>query len=118
MIEVRKLESAEFPEVAEIAEGLRLEPEKSIVVVAKHKERIIGRLVLIAPTHIEGAWVHEDFRGQTVLKRMVECLENEARKSGIGKLFAYGTVETDGYLQRLGFARKPWTVWEKMLADR
>jgi N-acetylglutamate synthase-like GNAT family acetyltransferase len=116
MIEVRKLEALEYRDLAAIEEGFCPNPEKSIVIVAKHEQRIIGRLMLVAPTHIEGAWVHEDFRGETVLKRMVECLEREAKKAGIGKLFAYGTEETNDYLRRLGFAPVPWTVWEKTLA--
>jgi N-acetylglutamate synthase-like GNAT family acetyltransferase len=116
MIEVRKLEKTEFVQLAKIEEGFCPDPEKSIVVVALNDNRIIGRLFLLAPTHIEGAWVHERFRGETVLKRMVDCLEHEARSAGVGKLLAYGTVDTDDYLQRLGFSLKPLTVWEKNIA--
>jgi N-acetylglutamate synthase-like GNAT family acetyltransferase len=112
---VERLASKDFSVLAKVEEGFMPVCDKSIVVVAKKNTEIIGRLLLVSPAHVEGAWVRDDFRNGFVLARMMEKLEEEAKREGLSKLMAYGNPINEDYLERLYFTRIPLTVWEKYL---
>lgn len=112
---IERLAARNFYVLSTVEEGFIPICDKSIIVVAKNGEEIIGRLMLISPAHVEGAWIHERFRGGMILKKMMTELELQARCEGLTKLMAYGNKFNEDYLQRLGFVRRPLTVWEKSL---
>jgi len=104
-----------FSILSTVEEGFMPICDKSIVVVAKSGEEIIGRLMLLSPAHVEGAWIDERFRGGRLLKRMMDEMESQAKHEGLAKLMAYGHSINEDYLERLGFVKRPLTVWEKRL---
>ena len=112
---VERLAPKDFEVLATVEEGFMPLCDKSIVVVAKSGDEIVGRLMLLSPAHVEGAWIDERFRGGTLLKRMMEEMEVQAKREGLGKLMAYGNAINEDYLSRLGFTQRPLTVWEKRL---
>jgi hypothetical protein len=112
---IERLAAKDFSVLAKVEEGFMPACDKSIVIVAKNANEIVGRLLLVSPAHVEGAWVREDFRNGFVLARMMEKLEEEAKREGLSKLMAYGNPINEDYLERLYFTRIPLTVWEKYL---
>lgn len=98
--------------LAEIEEGY-IPDSHGIAVVAEENGIIVGRSMLVDAVHIEGTWVHPDYRGGTVGARIIAKLKQEAQKAGISRVIAYSTAATDDYMARLGFKREPVTVWTK-----
>lgn len=116
LISIQKLEAKDYVVLAGIFDGFQPDAKTSITLLARDGQDVVGRIFLLAPTHIEGPWIRPDWRYGTLAKRLVASAETEARKCGITTLFAYGMdKEIEGYLQRLGFSQKPMTVWSKEL---
>jgi N-acetylglutamate synthase-like GNAT family acetyltransferase len=114
--EIRKLADAEYDLLLKVEEGYRPDPAMSIAVVAEADGKIVGRMLLVAPAHIEGTWVKEEFRHGTTGIRMIRFMEAEAKKLGLAKIFSYaGSASIEDYLKRLGYTRCQLTVWEKEL---
>lgn len=114
MTEVRKLEDSEYPLLLGIEEGYCPDPKSSMAVIAEDEGKIVGRMLLISPAHIEGTWVAEAYRKGTTGIRLMKFMEAEARKIGLTKLFSYAeTPEIEDYLGRLGYERCKVTVWAK-----
>jgi N-acetylglutamate synthase-like GNAT family acetyltransferase len=114
--EIRKLADAEYDLLLKIEEGYRPDPASSIAVVAESDGEIVGRMLLVAPAHIEGTWIKEKFRHGTTGIRMIRFMEAEAKKLGLPKIFSYAdSCKTEDYLERLGYTRCRLTVWEKEL---
>ena len=67
----------------------------------------------MAPAHVEGPWIREDHRKRFLAKRLMDSAEQKAKEHGLTKLFAYGTKETNDYLERLGYHKEEFTVWVK-----
>jgi len=116
VILIERLASKDFSILSTVEEGFMPVCDKSIVVVAKSGEEIIGRLMLLSPAHVEGAWIDKRFRNGRLLKRMMDKMESQAKHEGLVKLIAYGNSINEDYLERLGFTQRPLTVWEKCLA--
>lgn len=112
---VERLAAKDFKILSTVEEGFVPLSDKTIVVVAKCGAGIVGRLLLLSPAHVEGAWIDSRFRGGTLLKRMMDEMERQAKREGLKKLMAYGNPLNEDYLERLGFAQRPLTVWEKQL---
>jgi len=116
LIEIRRLGELEYHKLAHVDDGFIPQVDKSIAVIAENEHHIIGRIFLVAPVHAEGVFVEEPWRGGTVLKRLVEAAELEARAEGITKLLCYAKdAKMENYIQRLGYKHFPVTVWEKGL---
>lgn len=112
--EVRKLEDDEFEVLKTVEEGYCPDPRYSIAVVAEAEGKIVGRMLLISPAHIEGTWIAESFKRGTTGIRMMHFMENEAQKIGLTKILAYAeSKEVADYLSRLGYVQRNVTVWEK-----
>jgi N-acetylglutamate synthase-like GNAT family acetyltransferase len=111
---IRRLAASEFPVLATIHEGYVPDPSISVALVFKQEGEIVGRVFLLAPTHVEGPWVREDLRGGLIGHRLMESAEQEAKSRGITKLFAYAADDKlANYLDRMGYQKQPFTVWAK-----
>lgn len=116
MIEIYKLEPHEFGLLGTIEDGYIPDPRNSIALVAMIEGQIVGRMLLIAPAHIEGTWVKEGHRNGRVGLKLLSEMEKRARNCGLSKMFAYAaSPEIESYLERLGYSRVPATVWSKDL---
>jgi GNAT superfamily N-acetyltransferase len=115
-MDIRRLDAEEFEQLQEIADGWCPDPQVSRAGVAIDGERTVARVFIVAPVHIEGPWIAEEYRHGTLAARLVKWAERQAREVGVQKLFAYGAnAEIEGYLERLGFKKQPLTVWAKEL---
>lgn len=113
-ISIEKLDPEDFKELANIGDGFTPNPETSVAIVARSGGKIIGRIFLLAPVHVEGPLVLDEYRGSTLLKRLVDRAESEAKDAGVTTLFAYGASEKlEEYLDRLGYTKRNLTVWSK-----
>lgn len=112
--EIQKLEAMDYEILTTIEEGFRPDPLKSVALIATSNQKIVGRMFLVSPWHIEGTWIHPSFRGGTLLLRLIKRMEEEARKLGLKQVFSYAedpVVEL--YLVRLGYVRTQLTIWSK-----
>lgn len=97
-------------------DGYIPDPERSIAVVARNESGIIGRIFIVAPAHVEGVFIQQHWRGGPLLKQLVQAAELEAKCEGIGQLMVYAKDEQmASYIERLGYRKTPYTVWEKKL---
>lgn len=113
MIPVERLPDEEFPLLKNIEEGF-VPPKDSIVLVAKVGDEIVARMFLLGVAHVEGTWIKPEVRSGILLKRLMNRMEEEARKIGITTLLAYSeSDEVDSYLERLHFSRSPLHIWKK-----
>lgn len=116
MIEVKRLASDEYEILSTVQEGYCPDPDNSIAVIARNEGKILGRVLLIRPFHIEGTWIDEEYRKSSVGYRMFMHIEREARTMGHTRIFSYApNEEIEGYLERLGYKKLPVTVWAKDL---
>jgi hypothetical protein len=116
LIELRRLEPAQFNVLKGIHEGFCPDSRTSIAIVAEDSSELVGRIFLMSPAHLEGPWVREDLRGSMLLKRLVDRAEEEALEAGVTNLFAYSNSEQlADYLKRLGYEDTGMTVWSKNL---
>jgi len=116
LITVERLPSEEFDTLLTIEEGYVPDPNQSIAVVAKDDGVVIGRMMLIAVAHVEGAWINDRYRNGTILERMTKEIEKQAREAGLKTVFAYSDkLDMDGYIERLGYDRTPLRVFRKDL---
>ncbi len=91
---------------------------KAITIIAEDERgNIVGRILLVGVIHLEGIFVEPRWRGSTVMARLVEEAEREAKELGLTQVLAFGaSPEMEGYIQRLGYNLLPFTIWEKKLA--
>ncbi len=114
MIHIDRIDRNGYEQLATVQEGYIPDPDNSIVVLAKDKNEIVGRTMLIRPWHIEGTWLKEGKRRGVVGHLMLNKLEQEAKSAGISQLFSYAMQpEIEGYLERMGYKKQPVTVWTK-----
>ncbi len=73
MIEIRKLELDEWPEDA------ALRSDQAICIAAIKGEKVVGRIFLTSIIHLEGIEIDEAERNSTLMGRLVEEAEKEAR---------------------------------------
>jgi len=83
MLTITRLKASEYGQLANIDDGFTPHPRKSVVVVAKEGSRCIGRIMLVAPVHVEGVFIEPEFRNGTLMKQLVDAVEVEARVEGI-----------------------------------
>jgi hypothetical protein len=117
MIDIRRLHASEFDILGGIDDGFTPDPEKSIAMVASRGSKIIGRLFVLAPAHLEGIHIEPEYRGGSLFKDMITAIELEAKSEGLSKLFAYSVrPEISHYLQkRCDYSVLPWTILSRGL---
>ena len=116
MVTYRTLVQHEYPELKGIADGFVPEWGASIAILARDSERTVGRILLLAPTHLEGIWVEEGYRNREVADKLMERAEAEASLCGVKKLFAYAiSPAIERRLSGLGYKKQDLTVWAKEL---
>jgi N-acetylglutamate synthase-like GNAT family acetyltransferase len=117
-IEIRRLEASQYDVLPNIADGYCPEPAKSIVVIAANESKIIGRIMLLTPAHIEAIFIEPAWRNGIVMNMLVDAIELEARAEGIVKVLAYAAdSQMENYIERFGYKKLPLTVWEKNLCQ-
>lgn len=116
-MKVRALEPQEYDRLKSLPDALVPDKENSIAVVAETEDKqLVGRMLLVVLPHIEGTWIADNFRSGRIGFQLERELEKEARKFGLKKIFAYTTNQVHSeYMERLGFKRSPWEVFEKCL---
>jgi N-acetylglutamate synthase-like GNAT family acetyltransferase len=113
-VQIHKLEAAEYSILETVEDGFVPDPLRSVALIATHEDKVVGRMLLVAPWHIEGTWIRDGYRGGTVLVRMIKDMESQAKRMGLKKLFSYADREdVAGYLKRLGYTKSDLTVYEK-----
>lgn len=113
---IEELPTEDFGALQYVAEGTVPDAKKSIVIVAKDGNEIVGRIMLLNLAHIEGTWVAPQHRGGTIGWRMIRMIEKAAQRIGITKLFAYTDTDQNGeYVERLGYRKTNFVVWVKEL---
>jgi GNAT superfamily N-acetyltransferase len=117
LIDIRRLRPFEFGTLKDVNDGFIPDASRSIVLVAQSAGGIVGRIFMVAPSHAEGIWIDERYRGGTLFKEMMEALEHEAKLEGITKMFAYAVHSgIEHYIvRRCGYEKLPWTVLMKEL---
>jgi predicted N-acetyltransferase YhbS len=114
-VNIRKLKFEEYDMLKDVFEGF-VPPKNSIAMIAEDEGRIVGRVFLVEPVHVEGPWVAESHRGGTVGARLMQSAEKQLKEIGLSKVMAFGSDEVlENYLQRLGYKRLDLSVWEKEL---
>ncbi len=114
MIEIRELEKSEYARLAQVSEGCIPNPETSSVIIAEQDGKIVGRMFLVCMPYIEGTWISPDARNGTCGMRLLHGMEAKVRSLGVKMLLAYAPdAHIEDYLSRIGFQRKPVTVWGK-----
>lgn len=118
-MKIRVLPASEFDRLKELGDGAAPDSTRSVVIVAEQGEKLVGRIFLVAPTHLEGPFIIPELRGTTLLSRLVEESEKVATNMGITWMFAYAASrKLEEYLDRLGYDKSPLTVWSKELSCR
>jgi hypothetical protein len=117
-ITIARLHPRNYDLLKNIDDGCCPEPDRSVVVIARNESRIIGRLFLMAPAHVEGIYIEPEFRGGSLFKDMMAAMEIEARAEGLTKIFAYSIRSEIGHYieHRCGYLPLPWRVFAKELA--
>ena len=116
---IRTLKAEEYQRLKDVADGYTPDPKSSIAIVDEEENgQIVGRMLLVCLTHVEGTWVREDKRNSRRALRMMQKTIEEAKNNGLTQLLAY-TDETDQkvskYMRFLGFQRLPISVWNKAI---
>jgi N-acetylglutamate synthase-like GNAT family acetyltransferase len=92
---------------------------REMKILAQHEGKTIGTISLVAPIHIEGIFIEPEHRGNGVMKKLVREAEHEALNLNVEKVFAFAiNAEMENYIERLGYRKHNWTVWEKVLQCR
>ena len=115
MIGVRRADPDDLARIHEPAP----DPAKAITIIAEDERgNIVGRIMLVGVMHVEGIFVDPKWRGSTVMQRLVEEAEREARELGLTQVLAFGaSKEMEGYIERLGYNLMPFSIWEKKLCQ-
>ena len=114
---VRRIEAHEWGKLKEFPDGIVPPFDKTAAIVAETPiGKWVGRIFLVAPVHLEGIWIDPSKRGNELMARLGHKAEEEAMKIGLKTLLAYGDgPEMEDYLERFGYKKLRWTVWQKEL---
>jgi len=110
-----RLDPERFPILKKIHDGFCPDPKHAVALLAMDEGKVVGRIFLVAPIHVEGPWISPAWRSTTLGWRLMRAITWQAEQLGVTKMFAYGTAETEDYLQRLGYTKQPYTVWTKAI---
>lgn len=116
MVTYRTLVKTEYDSLREVSDGFVPPPESSIAILARDGEQTVGRVLLVAPAHVEGIWVEESYRDRKVADNLMKKAESEARACHVKRLFAYAiSPAIERRLEGLGYKKQELTVWTKEL---
>lgn len=87
-----------------------------ILIAEDENGRIVGHWGLFPVWHVEGCWVHEDYRGTTTVARpLIRAMKDLIASVGVqGVITASLEPTIQGYLERLGAEPLPGTalIWQ------
>ena len=87
-------------------------PEAARVVIAEVGDTIVAYWLALQVIHLEPIWIHEDYRGGHLIKRMLGALLTILASCRVSMAFCFSDrAEISGYLKRLGFKLIPWEVF-------
>lgn len=116
MVKIERLTPRDFHLLKNIGDGFTPDSQRSVAIVALHDDGIIGRLFIVSPAHVEGAFVEKPWRNTPVFPMLMKRAELEAHKEGITQLLAFAKDEVIAdYVERLHYKKLPLTVWSKQL---
>lgn len=116
LISVKRLHASEFDLLKTIDDGFVPDPERSIAVVAENDQKIIGRIFLVSPMHVEGIYIEKPWRNGPLMKSLVQAIELEAKCEKISQVLVFAKdEEMADYIARLGYRKTPYSVWTKEL---
>ena len=108
------LDRADFDLLGEAPDGAVPDSDYTLAVAAFDEGELVGRMFLVCLPHLEAPWIREDKRGGFLAKRMEERLIEEAKRFEIERTFALAVNDKIAdYLNRLGYRKTEYTVWEK-----
>lgn len=118
-MKIATLLASEFPLLKEVADGIVPDPKNTLALVALDGQKIVGRMFLMAPAHIEGTWIDSAHRNGLIAARLLKRMEQESAKAGITNLFAYSQDDAvSDYLKRMGYEQTKAIVFRKELSCR
>ena len=95
-------------------------PSAVVVVFAYEGDRIVGRSAILPVDVIEGTMVAEDKRGTSLAFRLLRRVEELYLQAGRTHAIAFAhddQPEVAEYLERIGYAKSPLTVYSKQLVE-
>lgn len=94
---------------AEITELLpHVQPQQAAVVVVEDGDRIVATWTVVRIVHLEGAWIHPDYRNPGVTRRLLrKTLEVAAEWAGDWVWTGATSDDVRGLLTRMGARRMP-----------
>jgi hypothetical protein len=117
LVNIDRLAPKDFHLLKNIGDGFMPDPQRSVAIVALHEPAgIVGRLFIVSPAHVEGAFVEKPWRNTPVFPMLMKRAEIEAYKEGLKQLLAFAKDEQIAdYVERLNYKKLPLTVWSKQL---
>jgi hypothetical protein len=114
-VQIRVLQPNEYDLLKQAPDEFIPDPYRSVAVAAFDGDKLVGKTLMVIIPHIEGPWIHPDYRGGLIARRGHDLLAEAAKeKWNITKLFAFGaTTDIEHYLFRLGYKRELLSVWSK-----
>lgn len=109
----------ELNHLARIPEDPLVFPQEFLILGAYNEQKeLVGRAMFITLPHIEGTWVREDLRKGRIGYHLLKTIEQQIK--GMGRSHAWAFIEEtdkekEGYMERLGYKRMPFSVWAKQL---
>ncbi len=79
----------------------RLDSKQPFLAVAD--SRVIGFMELDPDGHIDCAYIHPDFQRQGVATALYQCLENEAKKRRVNRLYVEASIIAKPFFIKNGF---------------
>lgn len=109
---LRKINSKSYPKkIVDIliqknsGKDIKEKMQKRKMFCAIENEKIIGTIDLEG-NKIGGLYVHPDFTGRGIGKKLLEYIENYTRKEGIKKLMLYSTLNAENFYKKYGYKLK------------
>lgn len=116
-MKIERLPPEWYGELAAVDDGFIPPAGQSLVFVARDDAgKIVGRNVVLLLPHVEGTWVATEYRGSTLMPRLMDAAEQELAKAGASAVFAYSVSDVNSdYLKRMGYEELPWKVFRKQV---
>ncbi|NUM54256.1 MAG: GNAT family N-acetyltransferase [Candidatus Hydrogenedentes bacterium] len=73
------------------------------VFIAEIGTKIVGFSEYHADGHVDTFYVHHEHQGQGVGRRLMQCIEDEAARTGIEKLYLEASITGRPFFARMGF---------------
>jgi putative acetyltransferase len=76
---------------------------RRMVFVAENDDAVIGFVTFETDGHLDHLYVHHRFQRQGVARALCQRVEQEARSTGINRLFTEASITARPFFERIGF---------------